>query len=49
MPRYFVSVRATFDDGQYTVVEMLNEPSLDIPKFIKPPRKKTKHQRSDHS
>ena len=42
MPRYFVEVRATFKDGQYTVVEMLNEPTLDIPKFIKPPRKKPK-------
>ena len=36
MPRYFVEVRATFDDGRYTVVEMLNEPTLEIPKFITP-------------
>ena len=39
MPRYFVEVRAIFDNGQYTVVEMLNEPTLKIPKYIKPLKK----------
>lgn len=42
MPRYFVEVTAVFQDGQYTVVEMLNEPSLDIPRYIKPSRKNWK-------
>ena len=36
MPRYFVEVRAIFDNGQYKVVEMLNEPTKEIPKYIKP-------------
>ncbi|MGB5711221.1 MAG: hypothetical protein WBM44_09970, partial [Waterburya sp.] len=40
MPRYFVEVRATFKDGLYVVEEMLGEPTLDIPKFIKVPKKK---------
>ena len=35
MPRYFVEVRATFKDGVYVVEEMLSEPTLKIPKFIK--------------
>lgn len=39
MPRYFVEVRATFDDGRYTVVEMLNEPTKEIPKYIKSMKK----------
>lgn len=39
MPRYFVEVRAVFQDNQYTVVEMLNEPTLKIPKYIKPLKK----------
>lgn len=39
MPRYFVEVRAIFDNGQYKVVEMLNEPTLEIPKYIKPLKK----------
>ena len=39
MPRYFVEVRAVFKDGRYTVVEMLNEPTRDIPRYIKPSRK----------
>lgn len=40
MPRYFVEVRATFKDGLYVVEEMLREPTLDIPKYIKSPKKK---------
>ncbi len=40
MPRYFVEVRAIFKDGLYVVEEMLGEPTLDIPKFIKVPKKK---------
>ena len=47
MPRYFVEVRAVFKDGQYTVVEMLNEPTLEIPKLIKPLRKNPQRQPSD--
>ena len=35
MPRYFVEVRATFKDAVYVVEEMLSEPTLKIPKFIK--------------
>ena len=35
MPRYFVQVRAIFKDGLYVVEEMLQEPTLKIPKFIK--------------
>ena len=44
MPCYFVRVRATFKDGQYIVTEMLSEPTLKIPRFIKPPRKNVKNQ-----
>ena len=40
MPRYFVEVRASFKDGLYVVEEMLGEPTLNIPKFIKVPKKK---------
>ena len=40
IPRYFVEVRAIFKDGLYRVEEMLREPTLDIPKFIKVPKKK---------
>ncbi|MDJ0592540.1 MAG: hypothetical protein QNJ72_21535 [Pleurocapsa sp. MO_226.B13] len=40
MPRYFVEVRAIFKDGLYVVEEMLGEPTLDIPKSIKVPKKK---------
>ena len=39
MPRYFVEVEATFFDGQYIVTEMLSEPSLKIPGFVKPKKK----------
>ena len=39
MPRYFVEVKATFFDGQYTVTEMLSEPSLKVPGFVKPKKK----------
>lgn len=34
-PYYFVEVRATLQDGRYKVIEMLNKPTLKIPKFIK--------------
>ncbi len=40
MPRYFVQVRAIFKDGLFLVEEMLSEPTLKIPKFIKLPKKK---------
>ncbi len=40
MPRYFVEVRAIFKDGLYLVEEMLGEPTLELPKFIKVPKKK---------
>ncbi len=39
MPRYFVEVRAIFKDGLYVVEEMLREPTLKIPKFIKVSKK----------
>lgn len=35
MPRYFVEVRAVLQDGMYVVKEMLREPTLDIPLYIK--------------
>lgn len=40
MPRYFVEVRAIFKDGLYVVEEMLREPTVEIPKFIKVSKKK---------
>ena len=40
MPRYFVEVRASFKNGLYVVEEMLEEPTLELPKFIKVPKKK---------
>lgn len=40
MARYFVEVRAMLKDGLYVVEEMLREPTLDIPKFIKVSKKK---------
>ena len=40
MPRYFVEVRAIFKDGLFVVEEMLREPTLKIPKFIKVSKKK---------
>jgi hypothetical protein len=40
MPRYFVQVRAIFKNGQFEVVEMLEEPTLDIPRYIKPQKLK---------
>ncbi len=40
MPRYFVEVRAVFKDGLYVVEEMLREPTVEIPKFIKVSKKK---------
>ncbi len=42
MPHYFVQVRAVFEDGRFKVVEMIPEPTLDIPRYIKPPKSKTK-------
>ena len=45
LPRYFVEVRATFKDGQYTAIEMLNEPTLKIPKFVKSKGKDQKHRK----
>ena len=39
MPRYFVQVRAVFKNGRFEVVEMLCEPTLDIPQYIKPKKK----------
>lgn len=36
MPRYFVEVKAIFDNDRYKVVSMLNEPTKEIPKYIKP-------------
>ena len=44
MPCYFVQVRATFKDGQYIVTEMLNEPTLDIPRFIQRTKKNSKNR-----
>ncbi|MDJ0596200.1 MAG: hypothetical protein QNJ72_40515 [Pleurocapsa sp. MO_226.B13] len=44
MTRYFVQVRAVFEDGRFKVVEIISEATLDIPKYIKPPRNKTKSQ-----
>ena len=35
MPRYFVEVRAIFKDGSFVVEEMLSEPTLKIPPYIK--------------
>lgn len=40
MSRYFVEVRAIVKDGLYVVEEMLLPPTLDIPKYIKSPKKK---------
>ncbi len=41
MPRYFVQVKAIFKNGQYVVTEMLNPPTLKIPRFIMLPKKKS--------
>lgn len=41
MPRYFVEIEAVFEKDRYTVVEMLNEPTTSIPKYIKPLKKKS--------
>ncbi len=38
MPKYFVQVKAKLKDGLYVVEEMLQEPTLNIPKFIEMPR-----------
>ena len=45
MPCYFVQVRATLKDGQYIVQEMLSEPTLNIPRFIK----QSKKNRNSHN
>ena len=39
MPRYFVQVRAILKDGAYVVEEMLSEPTVKIPQYIKLPKK----------
>ena len=39
MPRYFVQVRAIFKDGRFEVVETIEKPTLDVPRYIKPPKK----------
>ena len=39
MPHYFVEVRVIFKDGLSVVKEMLREPTLKIPKFIKVSKK----------
>ena len=39
MPRYFVQVRAILKDGLYVVKEMLSEPTVKIPQYIKLPKK----------
>ena len=39
MPRYFVQVRAILKDGAYVVEEMLSEPTVKIPHYIKLPKK----------
>ena len=44
MPCYFVQVKATFKNGQYIVTEMLSEPTLEIPRFIQPPKKNRNSQ-----
>ena len=46
MPRYFVQVRAIFTDGQFEVVEMIEEPTSDIPRYIKPRQKNAKERKS---
>ena len=47
MPCYFVQVRAAFKDGLYIVEEMLEEPTLDIPPYIRrSPKNRKPHQRS---
>ncbi len=44
MPCYFVQVKAIFKNGQYIVTEMLSEPTLDIPRFIRLPKKNRNSQ-----
>jgi|GEM_PF-4469839 len=44
MPRYFVQVRAVFEDGQFEVIEEIEKPTLEIPKYIKPHHKKANNQ-----
>ena len=50
MPCYFVQVKAIFKNGQYIVTEMLSEPTLDIPRFIRQPKPNRNNQnQSKHS
>ncbi|MEL6442151.1 MAG: hypothetical protein AAFQ80_23265 [Cyanobacteria bacterium J06621_8] len=42
MPRYFVQVRAVFEDDQFEVIEEIEQPTLDIPRYIKPRKKDIK-------
>ena len=51
MPCYFVQVKAIFKNGQYIVTEMLSEPTLDIPRFIRLPKQNRNNQKnkSKHS
>ena len=44
MPCYFVQVKAIFKNGQYIVTEMLSEPTLDIPRFIRQPKPNRNNQ-----
>ena len=44
MPCYFVQVKAIFKNGQYIVTSILSEPTLDIPRFIKSPKKNRNSQ-----
>ena len=46
MPCYFVQVKAAFKGGLYVVEEMLEEPTLDIPKYIRRLRKNPKPRQS---
>ena len=46
MPCYFVQVKAIFQDGKYTVTEMLSEPTLNIPRFIEPKKNRSHKNKS---
>ena len=47
MPCYFVQVRAVFKDGGFEAVETIEEPTLEIPKYIKPVKKTPKRVASN--
>ena len=49
MPCYFVQVRAAFKDGLYIVEEMLEEPTIKIPKYIQHIRRLRKNLKSSQS